>query len=988
MKTIAKKTLIILLLTLIVMSPTSSGVAFADSSKKSDNANSPAINRQQMVEDVYSTVIEQWKDINTVKDMKIEISPSEVINNVDMVVSKAKSFGYPTDTVRWNEDSELVVDVEVEKTGLYTIAFDYYILDKSILPSEGYIKINDEFQFYESRRIIFPNLWGSSDEDKSLDRYGNELLPEPEKQFEWQKTYANDASYLHMKPLKFKFEKGKNQIKLVSTRGDLLLGNITIESSQELQNYKKYSEILDSKNKSDLNELITIEAEDIHLKNDSSIRQFSEREPAMTPYDTEKLLLNMLDGTSWLKGGQAATWEIDIPKSGFYKIGFKYKQEIKYDLPVFRKIEIDGKTPFKEVENYPFQFGDNWQNEVLSNDDGDFYFYLEKGTHTLQMTVNLSTMRELVEDITTTMKEINELTLEIQKLTGNKVDKYRDWSIDEYIPDVEDRLLNWSKRLDKRYEEIKQLNPTVDEIGEIVNLKMAVKQLNTLAEEPNELPNRLSELSQGTSSVSQMLGDLLGRVTESPLSLDKIYVFNDQELPDPNAGFFTRTFESVKRFFLSFGNKEYSATNISEEELNVWVNRPRQFVELMQKMIDEEFTPATGVRVKLSIMPDENKLILANAADKQPDAALGVNHWLPYELAIRGAVQDLRKFDDFEEVFSEFSKGAIIPFAYEDGVYAMPETQDFWVTFYRKDILQSMNLPVPSTWNDVIEILPELQRLGMNYYSPISLYGGFKPFNATTPFIYQFGGELYEADGMSTAIDSEEALDGIKYMTDLFKIYNLPQQVPNFYHHFRYGTMPVGVSNFQSYIQLRTAAPEIANWWGIAAHPGVEKDGEVVRWAPAGGQTAMIFKEAKKQEEAWDFLKWWMSADTQVEFANQLQTTYGPTYMWNTANLTAFAQLPWPAEDKEVILEQFKWVREASRVPGAYMVERELSNSWNKIVFDGDKPRTTIDDAVITIDREIERKMEEFGYWGNGEMLKPYKVPTIENIDDWIESDE
>ena len=47
-------------------------------------------------------------------------------------------------------------------------------------------------------------------------------------------------------------------------------------------------------------------------------------------------------------------------------------------------------------------------------------------------------------------------------------------------------------------------------------------------------------------------------------------------------------------------------------------------------------------------MPNESKLVLANAADIQPDVALGVSTNVPYELAIRNALYDLRSFPDFD----------------------------------------------------------------------------------------------------------------------------------------------------------------------------------------------------------------------------------------------------------------------------------------------------------------------------------------------------
>jgi len=113
-------------------------------------------------------------------------------------------------------------------------------------------------------------------------------------------------------------------------------------------------------------------------------------------------------------------------------------------------------------------------------------------------------------------------------------------------------------------------------------------------------------------------------------------------------------------------------------------------------------------------------------------------------------------------------------------------------------------------------------------------------------------------------------------------------------------------------------------------------------------------------------------------------TTYGQEFLWNTANLEAFRELPIPEEHIDVILEQWDYALEASRVPGAYMVEREISNAWNKIVFNDANPRIALDDAVRTSNREILYRMEEFDYAKDGEVLKPYRVPTIDNIDYWL----
>jgi ABC-type glycerol-3-phosphate transport system substrate-binding protein len=406
-------------------------------------------------------------------------------------------------------------------------------------------------------------------------------------------------------------------------------------------------------------------------------------------------------------------------------------------------------------------------------------------------------------------------------------------------------------------------------------------------------------------------------------------------------------------------------------------------------MLDQNFTPETGIKVKLSLMQDERKLILASAANSQPDLALGLSTFLPYELAIRGAATDLRQFEDFNEVGQQFSPGAFLPLIVDDGIFALPETQDFFVQFYRKDILNTLDIPVPDTWDDVTSILPELQRYGLNYYTPIAGAVSFKPFQATSPYIYQFGGDMYKEDGIGTAIDSEESLRGIEFMGELNTIYSAPLQVPSFYNHFRYSTLPIGIGAFSEYVQLTSAAPEISGWWDISPHPGLEQeDGSVSRWATGSAQASMVFDGSGKQDKAWEVLKWWVSEDVQQEFATSLQTLYGPEYMWNTANLKAFSKLPLPEEHKETILEQWEYLREVPKTPYAYMVEREISNVWNKIVFDGENTRSAVDDSVVTIDREMRRKLEEFGYIENGKVVKPYEIPTIEKVERWLGTNE
>jgi hypothetical protein len=53
-------------------------------------------------------------------------------------------------------------------------------------------------------------------------------------------------------------------------------------------------------------------------------------------------------------------------------------------------------------------------------------------------------------------------------------------------------------------------------------------------------------------------------------------------------------------------------------------------------------------------------------------------------------------------------------------------------------------------------------------------------------------------------------------------------------------------------------------------------------------------------------------------------------------------------------------------------------------VFDGANPRVAIDGSILLINREITRKMEEFGYLQNGVKVREFKVPTIDTVKGWM----
>ena len=320
----------------------------------------------------------------------------------------------------------------------------------------------------------------------------------------------------------------------------------------------------------------------------------------------------------------------------------------------------------------------------------------------------------------------------------------------------------------------------------------------------------------------------------------------------------------------------------------------------------------------------------------------------------------------------------------DDGLYSLPETMNFYVMFYRTDILEKLGLEAPETMDDLIAMLPDLQMRGLNVYYPTASMLVMRNFHGTTPLLFQYGGSLYGETAQEIEVNSESSVKGLTALTELFTLYDLPVDIPNFYQHFRNGDLPIGIADFNSYNLILNAAPEIANSWSIALIPGIVDDetGEINRYMSGGAESTVMFaSDDQREQQAWQFMDWWSGTQVQAEFGQMLQIMYGDEYIWPTANLEAFAELPFPTAHKDIIMEQAENILEAPRLLGSYMMERELSNSFNDIVVNGETLRARIDETVKTVERETERKLEEFGYIDSeGNILKEYRVPSVEAV--------
>lgn len=174
--------------------------------------------------------------------------------------------------------------------------------------------------------------------------------------------------------------------------------------------------------------------------------------------------------------------------------------------------------------------------------------------------------------------------------------------------------------------------------------------------------------------------------------------------------------------------------------------------------------------------------------------------------------------------------------------------------------------------------------------------------------------------------------------------------------------------------------------WDIAPVPGTKtQDGRILRYNSCDTTACMIFDNTTKSELSWKFLKWWLSSETQIKFAGAMENSYGTQYRWNTANLVAFEETNYPEEHKEVIRETWQYQKETIQHPAGYIVEREVSNSFNRVVVDGNSVIEALEKSTLVSNREIIRKLKEFGFCDeDGNIIKEYPINVLERLQNML----
>lgn len=947
--------------------------ATADDSATGDGSSAATTGTDSIRQTSYTNYVKKYTNAarpdQTVEVLGKDYDPASV---TDAQITVTTVDG-ENDVMQWaNQEGSVSWTVNIPETGVYNIKMIYEALESNTNDVEFSLLIDGESPYATASRITLSKRWINESEIKQDSRQ-NDIRPGQISTPCWQETPLEDIDGLFNEPLEFYMEAGEHTITFESEKAEFAVKSFIFYQYEAPAAYTAPSD-------SDLTQAqgqkITLEGETAAYKSSRTLYPTADKSSYLTSSangsSPTKTRYNTIGSGSWTQSTQTVTWEFNVDKAGYYKIGIRGRQDQMRGMYSNRRLYVNGEVPCLEANQIKFYYDTDWSITTPKSENGDdLYFYLQAGTNTISLEAVPGEIGEIMGNLDELVYNINSYYRQIRQITGPDPDEYNNYMIDTAIPSIVPDFKEYAKTLRDKKAEIEKLSGSGGTEAETLE-KMAIV-LDKCIKKPDLIPEMMSQIKDNITSVSSFVN----QYREQPLEVDMIEVAtSDQDFTSCDKSFFGSLGFGFKGFIGSFFEDYNALSDEDESAMECWVMLGRDNAEALQQLISSEYNPTAKTKINLKLV--QGGIVEATFAGKGPDLALFMGGDFPIQLAARGVLTDLTTFSDFDEVKSRFADDATVLYQYNGGTYGLPCDQTFPMLFYRSDILSEYGIDPATdlnTWDGLLNCLPTLQRnyLEVGLILPVMTSTGgttqvsaiTEPGNTFAMLLLQQGLNYYNEEQTKTTFDTQEAVNAFDTWTKFYTTYSF-QQTYDAFTRFRTGDMPVVIQNYTFYNQLSVAAPEIKGCWGFQPVPGtVQEDGTINHAANSNGSGAIIFTKAADQEGAWDFIKWFTSTDAQVKYGNNIESILGTMGRYATANEEALQQLSWTTSEVNLLLDQLNSQVEIPIIPASYGVTRNVMNAFRTVVNDYDNARDTLFWYNKDINDEITRKLEDLGLYDN-----------------------
>ncbi|GAA4661936.1 ABC transporter substrate-binding protein [Arthrobacter cryoconiti] len=233
------------------------------------------------------------------------------------------------------------------------------------------------------------------------------------------------------------------------------------------------------------------------------------------------------------------------------------------------------------------------------------------------------------------------------------------------------------------------------------------------------------------------------------------------------------------------------------------------------------------------------------------------------EFAAQGWLQPLKDSTAIDT--TGFLPATVATGTYKDVLYAVPQTSDGGILYYRKDLVPTP----PKTWDEMMGMCSIAKAKGIDCYA-----GQFAQYEGLTVNVAEAintaGGTVVDKSGKPT-VDTPEAKAGLNNLVQAYKDGNIPKQAVTYQEEQGRQSFEAGKLMFLRnwpyvYNLAKTdGSSTVKDTFGIAPLPG--KDGPGA--SSLGGHNLAINADSKYKATAKDFLTFMTNAETEKFYATQ-----------------------------------------------------------------------------------------------------------------------
>ena len=358
-----------------------------------------------------------------------------------------------------------------------------------------------------------------------------------------------------------------------------------------------------------------------------------------------------------------------------------------------------------------------------------------------------------------------------------------------------------------------------------------------------------------------------------------------------------------------------------------------------------------GITIEVQKMPltaAHEKLLTAYAGDALPDVCQLGNTWLAEFVAL-DCVEPLANFVSAAKFpTSDYFPAILDSNRIEGELFGIPWYVDTRLLFYRTDMLKQAGFSAPpNSWTEWEEMLAAIkQMVGPQRYSvllPINEYDQLVIFGLQQP------SELLRDNGRYGNFLSDDFRRALEFYNSMFERQWAPRmtntQISNVWDEFGNGYYAFYMSGPWNIAEFKLRLPaELQDDWMTAPVPGPNGPGV----SNAGGSSLVIFRTSKLKEQAWKFIEYLSSVDTQRRFYQLTGDIPPRVTTWEAPELIA-------SPHARAFRTQLERVRSPPRVPEWERIAQEMRMAAERVV----QRTSTVEQAMIALNAKTDQILEK-----------------------------